>query len=275
MDDYKKSKMLKIGDVARLNQVSIDTLRYYDKIGLFPADWVDDNGYRYYWPKNMVNLDLILWLRMDGVGLAQIKEMLKDQSLQYTHAMLTEMEKEIVEKIRKLQQQLQLCRIYSGHMQLAQDYQESAAYFLSFSKRWCTLTEMSVAPEDKDAYELAMKTLFAQFDDKFYYYNSFFGGVFHDKGEAGYDARLYPAVYHFVDLEHVNSQEIDAGIYAILPVYGYFDMVYEKIPELLGFVRQNQYHPCGDCYVIKIWEKSEQHEDDMEIMELQVRVEKD
>lgn len=275
MDNYQKSKMLKIGDVAKLNQVSIDTLRYYDKIGLFTADWVDDNGYRYYWPENMVNLDLIMWLRMDGVGLEQIREMLNDQSLEHVQAMLVEREKEMVGQIKKLRQQLQFYRMYSGYMQLAQEYQDNTAYFLSFSKRWYVQTKGPVAMKDKNAYEMGLKTLFEQFTDKFYYYNSFFGGVFHGNGEAGYETQLYPAVYPVAHLEYVNDLPMEEGIYAILPVRGYFDRAYEKIPELLEFIRKNQYHTCSDFYVMKIWERSGRHEEKIEIMELQVRVEKD
>lgn len=44
--------MIKIGELAKICRVSVQTLRYYDKIGLLCADRVDtDSGYRYYAPE--------------------------------------------------------------------------------------------------------------------------------------------------------------------------------------------------------------------------------
>jgi DNA-binding transcriptional MerR regulator len=41
--------MIKIGDFARLSQVSVVTLRYYDEMDLLKPVRVDDfTGYRYY-----------------------------------------------------------------------------------------------------------------------------------------------------------------------------------------------------------------------------------
>lgn len=43
-----KSKFI-IGDMAKIHNVSTQTLRYYDKIGLLNPKVVDkNNGYRYY-----------------------------------------------------------------------------------------------------------------------------------------------------------------------------------------------------------------------------------
>lgn len=37
-----------IGEMAKLLDVSTDTLRYYEKAGLLSSDRHSDNGYRYY-----------------------------------------------------------------------------------------------------------------------------------------------------------------------------------------------------------------------------------
>ena len=54
------NRLLKIGEVARLNRISTDTLRYYDKIGLFRPQFVEPNGYRCYTARHLLDLDLIL-----------------------------------------------------------------------------------------------------------------------------------------------------------------------------------------------------------------------
>ena len=45
MDD----KMMKIGEMARFNRVSITTLRLYDKVGILKPCYTDpETNYRYY-----------------------------------------------------------------------------------------------------------------------------------------------------------------------------------------------------------------------------------
>jgi DNA-binding transcriptional MerR regulator len=66
-----------IGTVARLAQVSVRTLRYYDEIGLLAPIWVDpDTGYRWYAADQLHRLHRILALRDLGVRLSEIAVLL-------------------------------------------------------------------------------------------------------------------------------------------------------------------------------------------------------
>ena len=62
-----------IGEMSRLMNVPIKTLRYYDEIGLFkPVEVNRDTGYRYYSTEQFEQLDIIKYLRLLGVPLAEI-----------------------------------------------------------------------------------------------------------------------------------------------------------------------------------------------------------
>jgi DNA-binding transcriptional MerR regulator len=64
----------RIGTVARLAQVSVRTLRYYDEIGLLQAARVDPaTGYRWYTPEQVGRLHRILALRDLGLSLDQVR----------------------------------------------------------------------------------------------------------------------------------------------------------------------------------------------------------
>jgi DNA-binding transcriptional MerR regulator len=68
-----------IGTVARLAQVSVRTLRYYDELGLLRPVWTDpDTGHRWYAPDQLPRLHRILALRDLGVALADIGRLLDD-----------------------------------------------------------------------------------------------------------------------------------------------------------------------------------------------------
>lgn len=69
--------MLKIGEFAKVCGVSVQTLRYYDKIGVFCADHVDDvTGYRYYSQDKIKTFQLIEQLKKLDFSLDEIKEFL-------------------------------------------------------------------------------------------------------------------------------------------------------------------------------------------------------
>ena len=65
---------LSIGQMARINHVSIQTLRLYDKMGLLKPAVVDENsGYRYYSILQCAKLDLISSMKQCGLSLKEIR----------------------------------------------------------------------------------------------------------------------------------------------------------------------------------------------------------
>jgi|GEM_PF-58316 len=71
--------MLKIGDFARLSQVPVKTLRYYDDLGLITPARVDKfTGYRYYSVDQLPRLNRLLALKDLGFSLDQIARVLNE-----------------------------------------------------------------------------------------------------------------------------------------------------------------------------------------------------
>ncbi|HXQ38782.1 MAG TPA: MerR family transcriptional regulator, partial [Anaerolineales bacterium] len=71
--------MIKIGNFARLSQVSVVTLRYYDEMDLLKPVKIDTfTGYRFYSADQLPHLNRILALKDLGFSLEQIKLMLAD-----------------------------------------------------------------------------------------------------------------------------------------------------------------------------------------------------
>lgn len=69
---------LTIGQMARLNRVSEQTLRYYDRMGILKPCMVDSvTGYRYYSIKQSARLDMIQYMKSLGMSLKDITRHLK------------------------------------------------------------------------------------------------------------------------------------------------------------------------------------------------------
>lgn len=69
--------MYRIGDLSRLSQVPVKTLRYYDEIGLLrPAGVERSNGYRYYTAVQFERLNRILVFKDLGFSLREIRTLI-------------------------------------------------------------------------------------------------------------------------------------------------------------------------------------------------------
>lgn len=74
--------MFTVGETARLHDMPVKTLRYYDEIDLFkPADVDPLTGYRYYRAEQFEILNSIKFLRDHGLPIARIKEHLERRDL--------------------------------------------------------------------------------------------------------------------------------------------------------------------------------------------------
>jgi DNA-binding transcriptional MerR regulator len=100
--------MIKIGDFARLSQVSVVTLRYYDEMDLLKPVKVDHfTGYRFYSADQLPRLNRILALKDLGFSLEQIKLMLADGlTSEQLRRMLTMQRNEVEKRLADEQERL-------------------------------------------------------------------------------------------------------------------------------------------------------------------------
>jgi len=98
-----------IGEFSRLTQVTIKTLRHYDKIGLLVPNEVDQwSRYRYYDVSQMQQLIAILRLKDLGFSLEEISNLLDEgthkPSLEQIEAKQNQLNQQIKELTRKLRE---------------------------------------------------------------------------------------------------------------------------------------------------------------------------
>lgn len=66
---------MKIGELARRSDVSIDTVRYYERAQLLPAPRRSASGYRHYSESDVVRLAFVRSAKVLGFSLAQIRDL--------------------------------------------------------------------------------------------------------------------------------------------------------------------------------------------------------
>ncbi|KNF07516.1 transcriptional regulator [Gottschalkia purinilytica] len=100
--------MFKIGDFARLNKVTVKTLRHYDGLGLLQPEKIDSfTGYRYYSASQMPRLNRILSLKDIGFSLDEIALILnKNMDLEQIRTLLELKHLEILDRVKNEQARL-------------------------------------------------------------------------------------------------------------------------------------------------------------------------
>lgn len=101
MKDYYK-----INEISKLYGIGVDSLRYYEKLGILKPHR-DVNGYRLYNLKEMYKLNMIRDLRRLDFSMQQIKEYLDGQSVGNTLALLSQEEDLVRRQLKELQARAQ------------------------------------------------------------------------------------------------------------------------------------------------------------------------
>lgn len=74
-------KLQQVNDFAKLANVTVRTLHYYDRINLLKPKYYDKNGFRLYGENEFTRLQQIMTLKFIGFSLSQIKEILSNKEL--------------------------------------------------------------------------------------------------------------------------------------------------------------------------------------------------
>ncbi|QOR36496.1 MerR family transcriptional regulator [Clostridium sp. 'deep sea'] len=92
-----------IGQMAKMFNLPVKTLRYYDEINLFKPQFINEKtGYRYYSADQIEHLDTVLFLKILGMPLKKIKKHLDNPVIDDFLMLLKEQQKQTERKIEEL-----------------------------------------------------------------------------------------------------------------------------------------------------------------------------
>ena len=96
-------KLFSIGELSRLFNLTIKTLRYYDKINLFKPIYTNpETSYRYYSTNQFEQLNTINYLKVLGMPLKEIQTHLEKRSIHYIKELMEVQRSETINKIQEL-----------------------------------------------------------------------------------------------------------------------------------------------------------------------------
>ncbi|OIK16866.1 hypothetical protein BIV60_02290 [Bacillus sp. MUM 116] len=153
--------MLSIGEMAKLRNVTVDTLRHYDKIGLLKPYYTDpDTGYRYYSIYQYEILGTIKELRRIGFSLEEIRKFLTDRNVKKSVQFLQKSMENIQEKIKELQNIHQILKTRINNIEsFTNSYGNSDIVVKQFEEREYIQLPRPVGWEDKENLYLGLLEL--------------------------------------------------------------------------------------------------------------------
>lgn len=97
-------QLFTIGQMSKLFQIKIPTLRYYDEVGLLhPAKINPDNHYRYYSTEQFERLNDIFYLRALGLSIDSISDFFEARDTTKLEHMLRDQKQQVKKQISALQ----------------------------------------------------------------------------------------------------------------------------------------------------------------------------
>lgn len=252
---------LKIGDFAQLNNVSIQTLRYYEKVGLIAPMWIDPTTkYRYYDINQSAVIDNIQFLKQFQFSLEEIKYMMDETET------LTELNETIEEKklalsaqLEQIHQQLQdIASFQEGALIYQEKKTTNTLEFIEFPRR--SILSYTI---DRNIYEMS--------DVEYEYYLRDFKehlvhlglpiGRFNRVGTqmqlADFLKSQFVSKNLFVFVPHLSKKTtvLPKGLYAVY----YCHSFKEELPRLQEFknrLAETDYYPIGNYICEVVYEKN-------------------
>lgn len=138
-----------ISETAKIVNMTTETLRHYDRIGLVKPSKVDERtGYRYYSQREIVRLNTIRALRCMDLTLEEIKNILSYDDFHKIVSTLKKAEQNADEKIAELnyaKTKIQRARIYY-ETKLQEEPPEGSVFIKEFPQRVVLLSETMQTP---------------------------------------------------------------------------------------------------------------------------------
>ena len=262
----------KIGEIAKLYNVSPDLLRYYEDIGLLRPRR-DVNGYRAYSINDVRNLNVIRELRSIGFSVAEIKEHLRSFDLERTVGIFSDAIAAIDRKSAELA---------SLRSQLAERIDEIRLHVAAGGSgpiEILTLPQRPILRLSEDVYrddelDFVIKRLQAEYEDQLYIIG--YGDVgatipLSELTEGNYGH--FDSAFYIVDPGEEFDAVLPEGRYLSQQIAGGYSQIASRWQEILAHASARGLKPCGPAIELYLIDNHDTTNEDEYVTCLQVRVE--
>lgn len=249
----KSQNYISIGEMAKMNQTTVTTLRLYDSMGLLKPCYIDENShYRYYDIKQNARFDIIQYMKELGMELREIKDVFDQCDLNLIEDILRKKKEQTRQQL--IDMRLKIAAI-DRTIEGIERYRKSppagtiTLEYIQKRKIYVVHVDTNFYDYNIDTYELILKKLKNNLKEfnipTIYYCNA--GTIMAQKYFE--EQHFYSdEIFIFADDQfpvNNNVRELDSGMYACIYTESFDDeRVYAA--KLLDYCHSNHLTICGD-----------------------------
>lgn len=249
---------LSIGQMAKMNQVSVQTLRLYDKMGLLQPAYINqETGYRYYDMKQNATLDMIGYMKGAGMTLKEIADVFEKKDYRLLNQTLTKhlhmIDEEMALLVQKQKAITRMIRSYDRYLKSPPDGTITLEY-IEERKIYSYMTTLNFYEKGIDAYENILLQLKQEMKkhgvSEYYYYNAG-TTIFIDDFLSGRTVSQEIFVFVDKDCQSQYLQILPANLYVCMYCDD-FDKEKAYIPIMRHYLKEQHLEMVGDyiCEVV-------------------------
>lgn len=259
----------KINEISKLYGIGLDSLRYYEEIGILHPTR-DKNNYRQYTTKDICRLNVIRDLRSLGFSMASIQEYLNNQSVAQSLALMEQEECLIHQKICELEQLKVDIQRRKLSLKAAKELPFLRMDVQELPKRKCVSLKTDVVHDDTE-YQLMI--LSKEFEKNIYSIANFNTGFMLDITDLDH---IYPTSV-FISGDSLETYEFDlpSGTYLTMYYAGKRDKHYQYIKDMLAYSKTQNWSIESPVLEFSIIDVHETKNPDEFITQLQIKIHKE
>lgn len=266
MKDYYK-----INEISKLYGIGVDSLRYYEKIGvLVPRRGT--NGYRLYGLHDIYKLNIIRDLRQLDFSMQQIKEYLDHQSIENTLDLLHKEQKLIQIKLEKLQTTKRKIQERIHVLSAASQIKTDTFTIKSMPDRTCLQLNTRITRDEE--MDFAIKKLHRKHESIIQDFGNQLFGASVSVGDLNKGIKnVFNSVFFILYYENIEYDFVlPEGDYLSLYYRGDYSQSYNRILDIINYAKEKGYQLLSDPFEIYEVDNRDTIRSEEFLTEIQVRI---
>lgn len=269
--------LFSIGEISKLFQIPVSSLRYYSDIGLITPSFIDDqSGYRYFSTEQFEMLNTIKYLQALGFSLKEIRSFLENRDVDQFVLQLEKQKLETEMKIQKLktiEEKLEN-RIIQIKDALNKDKLHTI-HELTLAERTVVVLNRKIKPGE--SLEMSIRMLENSSDMHSTIFLGKVGLAVSKENLLLNNFTEYSSIFVIVENESYNSKmqkKLQEGLYVVIRFQGTHVDSTNYYLQLLDYIRSNGYEVAGDSVEITLIDYGLTNDTSKFVTELQIPVKK-
>lgn len=264
-------KYYKINEISKLYGIGVDSIRYYEKLGILKPKR-DVNNYRLYNLKDLYKLNIIRDLRRLNFSMAQIKAYLDGQSIGNTLEFLQKEQQFLAGQIEALQSRMELIQGRISSLSAAQKIKAGPICRKTFPRRLCVqLNEHITRDEEMD---FLIKKLHRKHEGKIRDFGNQVIGAFLSVEELNRGiSNVYHSVFFILEEETADYDFVlPAGDYLSCYYRGNYEQNGQQVLRINDYARQHGIVTDGEPFELYEVDNRDTIKEEEFLTEIQIKV---